>query len=55
MSPTSTMTGMSSTTMTGMSSTTMTGMSMSSIGSMSSTQAAFADMGATTTMMATGM
>ena len=53
MSPTSTMTGMSSTTMTGMSSTT--GMSMSSIGSIGSTQAAFADMGATTTMMATGM
>jgi hypothetical protein len=55
MSPASTMTGMSSTTMTGMSSTTMTGMSMSSIGSMSSTQAAFADLGASTTMMTTGM
>jgi hypothetical protein len=61
MSPASTMTGMSSTTMAGMSSTTMTGMSsttgmsMSSIGSISSTQAAFADLGATTTMMATGM
>jgi hypothetical protein len=53
-SPTSTMTGMSSTSMTGMSSTTMTGMSMSSIGSTSSTQA-FADLGATSTMMATGM
>lgn len=48
-----TMTGMSSTTMTGMSS--MTGMSMSSMGSMGSTQAAFADMGASTTMMGTGM
>jgi hypothetical protein len=44
-SPTSIMTGMSST----------TGMSMSSIGSMSSSGATFADMGASTTMMATGM